>query len=552
MTFLGNLIHGGRQVVTNVVGFAVENIGEPSTVVAKVTGVLQLADWSSVHGLFEAVLRRLRDRPDLISSTLLLETASNLASGILETTKTNKAAVKSLIEIALDRLLDLITFIDSNLLLKIALKIGASILNATIRGVGSLPVIRDGVFSNDINAATLILIRDQAAELVEFFLDILEAAKCYASANSEDGQRPAEDPHGDYNELDLSQSMNRHAVICQLQRLVKSLIHILCNANKPQKFKDVDMSKKTTLDSDANTKSEVDVKTGVPRKLPEAAKEKWLFVNGIGGELYWLRLACNRLMAEFSRDITGVFNRGDGLLWDIIECSGERNAFVSGTTAGSANRIADVDTTVKNQRDLLERTRSSLDAQELLLGKLRDALNDPTHTYIVMIAHSQGCLILRHVLEDLVNDAMKDETLKLGTKMSQRLCVFTFGNPSLHWMAQTKSTGTGLDGAQGSKGLTPLWSHVLRTEHFANSKDFIAKLGVLSELQSAEHGYRPRDVFINQRDGWAGHLFGTQYSLDYKHYGHPEVKPEDQPSDETSWLLACKGRSMEVAKDWRP
>jgi len=54
--------------------------------------------------------------------------------------------------------------------------------------------------------------------------------------------------------------------------------------------------------------------------------------------VHYLRLACKKLAAAFSRPITGIFNRGDGLLWDLIECAGEQTDRTAGLTR-SQNRF---------------------------------------------------------------------------------------------------------------------------------------------------------------------------------------------------------------------
>src|ERR1700761_6281454 len=69
-----------------------------------------------------------------------------------------------------------------------------------------------------------------------------------------------------------------------------------------------------------------------------------------------------------------------------------------------------------------------------------------------------------------------------------------------------------------SLDLELLRSHVLRTEHFANEADFVAKLGVLSDKNPLKSGYTDDCVFTNRQAGWDGHLFGTQYSLHPAHY----------------------------------
>ncbi|KAH7311456.1 hypothetical protein B0I35DRAFT_488804 [Stachybotrys elegans] len=480
---IGDLL---RKSITGIAGGTVDIFGDASVIIKKATGILKRADDLSVGGLVEEVLQRVRRSPDLISPDTLLDT-----------------------------------------------KLTRSILSAVIERVGSLPAIQAGVFSNDINAATLILIRDRAAELATFLVDLIEAAKCYALANALEGEVEDNDPHGrynEYNEFDFTKPMNRHAAICQIQRLARSVIFILQKVAEPVKLQDINMTPETKLRSDYGTLSGGTITTkpagGRSSGQDEMRKdEKWFFVNGIAGEQYWLRLACNKLKATFSRDITGIFNRGDGILWDIIECAGERSTY-------RPNEGPNVENIVKRQRILIQRTSSSLEAQKALKKELGEVLGmDDLPAHIVVIAHSQGCLLLRHVLEDLVRDATNDP--KLGDTMSTRLCVFTFGNPSLHWKTDLIHPNQGPNEGQESKDPTFLSSHVYRTEHFANKGDIIAKLGVLSGNRPLESGYKKDEVFINNDKDWIGHLFGTQYSLDAGHY--------KDSNDQKSLLLTCKG-----------
>ena len=240
--------------------------------------------------------------------------------------------------------------------------------------------------------------------------------------------------------------------------------------------------------------------------------EKWFFINGIATEPFWLHLACKKLAIWSSRDITGVYNRGDGILWDLIECAGERDDHGVGS--------------ITSQNDLIQRTMSSVLAEQSLQNQLEAALQTPiegpgSYSNIVMIAHSQGCLILRLALEKLIE--VHDDGSDIRTAMLRRLYVFTFGNPSVNWQFK--------NGRQ-------LSSYVRCTEHFANEKDFVAKLGVLNP--HTRLGYGTDEIFVNKQPDWIGHLFGTQYSLDPNHYGNRDAPAGANPTGQNSWLLRCR------------
>ncbi|EOD52811.1 hypothetical protein UCRNP2_388 [Neofusicoccum parvum UCRNP2] len=190
----------------------------------------------------------------------------------------------------------------------------SSIADAVISQAGYLSAIASGIASNDLNAATLGLIWRGRSALARFLVDLVECAKCYAPATSLDGR--TEGPHGRGNELDFTQAMCRHAVVCQVQRLAKSLIVILGNAMGKTRFEDIDMTKKTQLETDDYGDVQgkgvvIEDMLNLDGNEPEGSvqDEKWFFVNGIATELFWLHLACKKLAEHFKRDITGVFNR---------------------------------------------------------------------------------------------------------------------------------------------------------------------------------------------------------------------------------------------------
>jgi len=112
-----------------------------------------------------------------------------------------------------------------------------------------------------------------------------------------------------------------------------------------------------------------------------------------------------------------------------------------------------------------------------------------------MVAHSQGCLLLRLALEALVSMGM-------DVLMKERLYIFTFGNPSIHWKIET-------DGRA-------LSNFTARTEHFANERDFVAQLGVIAKRGGSYSG--EDRVFI--RKGSGGHLFRSQL---WQHRDAPKI-----------------------------
>lgn len=382
------------------------------------------------------------------------------------------------------------------------LNISRHTLNAA--NIGQLHTIWTGIFRNQINKNTLSFIIHNRSELVEFLINLAEPGKLYATVTSRDGAPDLDNPHStdnNYNELDLTVPMNRHAVICQLQRLGKSLSCILTIGTQIDSLERLDMDTSLRCDFQRDGQTTNTASLTLPEGPTETSNhgEKWLFVNGIGGEFQWLRLYCKKLHNHFKRQITGVFNRGDGILWDLIECAGLRDV------AGAEPNLLQDTQTSKAARIALEKELSeALDASPTL---------DEDHNYIVMIAYSQGCLLLRPVLQNYVSEGRHKQSMR------ERLRVFTFANPSVDWNS--------VDGR-------PLCQYVNHTEHFVNERDFVGKLGILSNNGRPDSGYMDHGnsfIFINRGQDWIGHLFGTQYSLSGEYY----------EGSHNSKLLACDG-----------
>jgi hypothetical protein len=202
------------------------------------------------------------------------------------------------------------------------------------------------------------------------------------------------------------------------------------------------------------------------------ANETWLFVGGIANEYVWFQRSCDKIRDTFMRDVKGIYNRTDGILWDLIETFGEHSSV--------------------ERNKQIERTESSKAAQRLLERELKDALwpadgRDPGK--VIMIAHSQGCLVLRLALQTLVMESPVVESLEGSQRrreMKQRLRVFTFADPGIDWRV--------MDGAVHS-----LSEYASFTEHFAHEADFVAMLGVVthrSGMKSPRYSSAGRDGVI--------------------------------------------------------
>lgn len=360
-------------------------------------------------------------------------------------------------------------------------------LEALTQSLTAAVVIWRGIFTNDTNHTTLRFILDHLDDLFQFLYDIIKPGNDISGLPAVDGtiENGADnfpDRDNPYSEVDLRQAVNQRAVIYQVQRVLMTLASVLT------KGKDgVPSNGLEGLEINVSLRSDVD-KNGAPlpptyvSELVESSanNEKWFFINGIANEFVWFQRSCDKIRDTFQREVKGIYNRSDGILWDLIECAGEH----SGAKTNA----------------LIERTRSSKAAQSTLERELREALwpaDGTTPDKVVMIAHSQGCMILRLALHTLVRE-MKDSGRRKD--MKKRLRVFTFGNPSIDWRVRV------VDGAERS-----LSEYTNITEHFAHQADFVAVLGIVGHRDDTDSGYDKNSVFYSKKG--KGHLFGAHYSL---------------------------------------
>ncbi|RYO90152.1 hypothetical protein DL766_005866 [Monosporascus sp. MC13-8B] len=347
-------------------------------------------------------------------------------------------------------------------------------LEAMTQSLSGAVLIWRGIFTNGINQDTLRFILNNLGDIFRFIYDLFKPGNVvpdYEGVNGAENQ---------YNELDLRLKENRQAVVHQVQRVALTLIAVLRmgrDSELPSDLAGIDMNVRLSSDFQDGT---APPPLYVSKLAASPPNEKWLFINGIANEVVWFRRSCDKIRDRFKRQVTGVYNRSDGILWDFIECCGERG-------------VAD------ESNVLIQRTESSKRAQEALEGELRQALwaVDAGDSYsVVVIAHSQGCLLLRLALQTLVQETAENSQERRD--MQRRLRLFTFGNPSVEWRA-----------VDSEKKIRQLSEFAAVTEHFAHTSDFVARLGVATDEDS---GYDRNSVFYSKEG--RGHLFGAHYSLD--------------------------------------
>ncbi|KAK7224263.1 hypothetical protein V2G26_012266 [Clonostachys chloroleuca] len=397
-------------------------------------------------------------------------------------------------EVFLKYAVNLFTAAGDTVAVDAILQVAHRSLQATTQMFSGAGLILRGILTNDTNEDTLFFILNHLHDLLGFLYDLVKPGNVVPAYPGDyvikKGPGEADEfPGGNnpYNEFDLRREQNRYALAYQVQRVGLTFINILQMGRKtpPWGLNNLEMNVRLSSDFDANGNSPSPTYISrLEETLKSPRNEKWLFINGIANELTWFQRSCDKIRDTFKREVHAIYNRSDGILWDLIECCGERSAVR------------------KRSNELIERTYSSRAAQECLEKELTDALwptDSSASDKVIMIAHSQGCLILRLVLQKLVSEnpvgsqRMRD--------MKKRLRVFTFGNPSIDWLATT-SIG---EPAQS------LGEYASVTEHFAHEVDFVARLGIVTHSADPDSGYDADSIFYSKKG--RGHLFGAHYPL---------------------------------------
>ncbi|KAF7593556.1 hypothetical protein BBP40_011284 [Aspergillus hancockii] len=191
------------------------------------------------------------------------------------------------------------------------------------------------------------------------------------------------------------------------------------------------------------------------------ASELWFFINGICTGRTWHQSNLTLLANIFRREIVGIHNPTKGLVLDLVECL--------------------------IQRDLDYKT------QDIRQGRaqLRAALQAPQTKKVVLIAHSQGGIVAASIIDWLYGE-LTDETMS-------KLEIYTFGNAARHFRTPAIRE-------------TQTEQVVKYIEHYANSEDFVANIGILQFTSEAAR-YSNSDLFaghVFKREG-TGHLLNMHY-----------------------------------------
>jgi hypothetical protein len=485
-------IKTGSKILEDSIGTVAMINGAIASTLVKV-----LSDWSSTAS---KVVKDSRSTVNLVATdteTTFLKVHDDTVTIAVQAA--SRALSTRAAEIFLKYAVDVFTTAGDTAIVDTILQVVHRSLQATTHMLSGAALIWRGIFTNGMNEDALYFILNHLYDLLGFLYDLVKPGNVvptYAAdgviENGADGADGTDEfPGGGnpYNELDLRREQNRDAIVYQVQRVALTFINILQMGRKtpPQGLTDLQMNVRLLSDFDAN--GNPPSPTYVSRfeeRLESPRNEKWLFINGIANELTWFQRSCDKIRNTFKREVKGIYNRSDGILWDLIECCGERSAVT------------------EKSNELIERTQSSKAAQKSLEEELTDALwptDGIAPDKVVMIAHSQGCLILRLVLQKLVSEnPAGSQEIRV---MKDRLRVFTFGNPSIDWRAIDETAQS-------------LSKYATATEHFAHEVDFVARLGVVTYSVDPDSGYDADSIFYSKEG--RGHLFGAHYPLEKNAY----------------------------------
>lgn len=237
--------------------------------------------------------------------------------------------------------------------------------------------------------------------------------------------------------------------------------------------------------------------------------EYWLFVNGIATSHAQLQSTVNNLSATFGRPVTGVHNQSWGIPGDLIECLIQRSFFY--------------------------------DTQDVRVATaaIQKAIEDDAITKVVILAHSQGGLIVSLVLDHLYV-SMPSESFK-------KLEIYTFGSAASYFhnplskavhsesispvarktLAKSASDTLALERTDLASAQLRIPNRLVPIiEHYVNGRDLVPKWGVLYHILLKKGSDYSGRVFVHERQ--SGHLFDQHYlSIMFPLDAVDEVKTED-------------------------
>uniref|UniRef100_A0A7S2TRP0 Uncharacterized protein n=1 Tax=Lotharella oceanica TaxID=641309 RepID=A0A7S2TRP0_9EUKA len=175
-------------------------------------------------------------------------------------------------------------------------------------------------------------------------------------------------------------------------------------------------------------------------------------------------------------------NVPDSFLWDLIQCYADKE----GTRVTKPTRA--------------------------FVHALAVKLNDPTIKKVVVLCHSQGTIIVAAALKLLGHLIRKFPSVLSANKIRNRLEIYCFAT-----CANTMHVLKDKDGNE-----IPM-----TIEHFTNSDDIVAKLGISTPQRLRSLCELHFDGRVLNRSNGVGHLFNSHYLDNIKAYKCEDSKPSN-------------------------
>ncbi|KAI4159867.1 MAG: hypothetical protein LQ342_006195 [Letrouitia transgressa] len=198
--------------------------------------------------------------------------------------------------------------------------------------------------------------------------------------------------------------------------------------------------------------------------------ERWLFVNGIATGHSGLQNNVDRISLTFGRPVIGIHNRSYGLISDLLEC-------------------------------LIQRTMSfnSKDVR-VTYEYVKAYLSEPAIKKVVLVAHSQGGIIISMVLDHLFSE--------LPSSIISKLEIYTFGSAAAHFH-NPALTDPDLERLPSTANFSTLPHYIRYIEHYCNEYDMVPRWGVLYSIKHLLKNRYAGRVFVQL--GASGHLLIQHY-----------------------------------------
>ena len=262
--------------------------------------------------------------------------------------------------------------------------------------------------------------------------------------------------------------------------------------------------------------------------------EHWFFINGIATNKDVAKLNGAYLAHLFHRPVTVIQNATNSWPVDLFECA--------------------IGKGYKDDPDSADHKTMTEPAWRATAAILESLNADHTHR-VVVIAHSQGTIILANVLRavakalrskqarqkrprwhpftnELMGQVKTDTEIMLRNNLAHSLSEFARGgsNKALERLAKLEIY-TFANCADKMRYVYPA-RQVPYMEHFANEQDIVARLGILSPLRDGERPLIEIDgVVFEQKAAW-GHLLNEHYLNpidDYLYPGERRYRREQDP-----------------------